>query len=55
MTTGFLTVLGSHRPLRSLRLARLVACLRVVAGCFKGVSWEGLCGRLRNEDILLSE
>jgi hypothetical protein len=25
----------------------LVACLRVVAVCCKGVSWQGLCGRLR--------
>jgi hypothetical protein len=26
-----------------------------VAGCFKDIWEEGLCGRLRNEDILLSE
>ena len=32
------------------------ACSRVVARCFKGVSWEGLCAREgRFEDILLSE
>jgi len=25
----------------------LVACLRVVAGCFKGISWKSLSGRSR--------
>jgi hypothetical protein len=44
------------------RLTRLLLWLasyswRVVAGCFKGVSWEGLSGRVYavSEDILLSE
>ena len=41
---GALDSLGSRRPLRGLRLPRLVGCSRVVARCFKGVSGEGLCG-----------
>jgi hypothetical protein len=43
---GVLSSLSSRRPRNGLRLPRLalMACLRVVAGCFKGVSWEGLCG-----------
>ena len=45
-----LSCLGSRRPLCGLRLPRFLYSLsQVIAwvGRFKGISWEGLCGRSR--------